>query len=134
MGRLKFSDLITADSLKVYQKNFPELKKRGWVKDIEYEMVRKDGTVMPVSLSTTAIRDEASHFLMSRSTIFDITERKQTKKQQFVSLTKNWNNGLKSAPLSWNSANREMDVLLFFRVPRSQGAAQDHPGLLSDAT
>ncbi len=78
LGRMKFSDIITADSLKVHQQVFPEFKARGWVRDLEYELVRRDGTVMPVSLSATAIKDEAGHFLMSRSTVFDITERKRT--------------------------------------------------------
>ena len=77
LGRMKFSDIITADGLKVHQQAFPEFKKRGWVRDLEYELIRKDGTVMPVSLSATAIRDEAGHFLMSRSTVFDITERQR---------------------------------------------------------
>jgi PAS domain S-box-containing protein len=78
LGRMKFSDLIAADSLKAHQQIFPEFKARGWVQDVEYELIRKDGTVMPVSLSATAIQDEAGHFLMSRTTVFDITERKRT--------------------------------------------------------
>ena len=32
---------------------------------------------MPISLSATAVRDEAGNFLMSRSTLFDITERRR---------------------------------------------------------
>ena len=32
------------------------------------EFVRKDGSVLPVSLNATAIRDAAGHFVMSRST------------------------------------------------------------------
>lgn len=78
LGRMKFSDIVTADSLKVHQQVFPEFKARGWVRDVEYELIRRDGTVMPVSLSATAIKDKAGHFLMSRSTVFDITERKRT--------------------------------------------------------
>ena len=78
LGRMKFSDIVTADSLKVHQQVFPEFKARGWVRDVEYELIRRDGRVMPVSLSATAIKDKAGHFLMSRSTVFDITERKRT--------------------------------------------------------
>ena len=78
IGRMKFSDLIKGDSLKVHQQTFPEFKARGWVRDVEYDLIRRDGTVMPVSLSATAIKDEAGHFLMSRSMVFDISERKQT--------------------------------------------------------
>jgi PAS domain S-box-containing protein len=77
LGRMKLSDIITADSLQVYKKSFPEFKERGWVKDLEYELVRKDGTILPVLLNATALKDEAGHYLMSRSSVFDITKRKQ---------------------------------------------------------
>jgi len=77
IGRKKFPDLLTAESVGVYRKNFPALKERGWVRDLEFEMVRKDGTIMPVLLNATALKDSAGNFLMSRSTIFDITERKR---------------------------------------------------------
>ena len=33
LGRMKFSDIVTADSLKVHQQVFPEFKARGWVRD-----------------------------------------------------------------------------------------------------
>jgi diguanylate cyclase (GGDEF)-like protein/PAS domain S-box-containing protein len=39
--------------------------------------VRKDGTVMPVLVNATAIKDESGNYLMSRSTVFDITEIKR---------------------------------------------------------
>ena len=55
LGRMKFSDIITADSLKVHQQIFPDFKARGWVRDVEYDLIRRDGTVLPVSLSATAI-------------------------------------------------------------------------------
>ncbi len=40
-------------------------------------MIRKDGTLLPVLLSATAIYDEDGNFAMSRSTVYDITRRKQ---------------------------------------------------------
>jgi two-component system, cell cycle sensor histidine kinase and response regulator CckA len=38
-------------------------------------VIRKDGTILSISLSATAIKDEAGEFLMSRSVIIDIRER-----------------------------------------------------------
>jgi hypothetical protein len=38
-------------------------------------MIRKDGTILPVLLNSTAIRDAAGNYLMSRSTVMDITEQ-----------------------------------------------------------
>ena len=40
-------------------------------------MIRKDGTVFPVLLSATAVKDEAGNYLMSRATVFDLTARVQ---------------------------------------------------------
>ncbi|MBK8780947.1 MAG: PAS domain S-box protein [Anaerolineales bacterium] len=45
--------------------------------DLEFEVVRKDGSIIPVLLNGTAIYNEQGEFVMSRSTFFDITERKQ---------------------------------------------------------
>jgi PAS domain S-box-containing protein len=73
----KFPDLITPEYLHVFEDNFPRLKERGWVRDLEFEMIRKDGSIMPVLLNATALKDEAGNFLMSRSTLFNITDRKR---------------------------------------------------------
>lgn len=75
------SDFMTAATRNVFQKNFPLLFERGWVKDVEFEFVRKDGSVLPVLLNATSIYDEAGNFLLTRSTIFDNTERKQAENE-----------------------------------------------------
>jgi diguanylate cyclase (GGDEF)-like protein/PAS domain S-box-containing protein len=51
--------------------------KEGHVLGAEREFVRKDGTILPVQLNSTAIYDEDGKFLMSRSVLTDITERKK---------------------------------------------------------
>jgi PAS domain S-box-containing protein len=79
IGKINFSEVLTNESLITFQENFPRLKERGWVKDLEFELVSKDGTSLPVILSATAIKDSAGNFLMSRSTVFDITEQKRAK-------------------------------------------------------
>ena len=81
VGKVKFRDLLTANSLKTFEANFPGFKERGWVSDLEFEMVRKDGTILPVLLNATAITDSDGNYVMSRSTIFDITERKRAEEE-----------------------------------------------------
>jgi PAS domain S-box-containing protein len=78
LGYLKFSDLLSADSLKIFEENFPGFKERGWVQDLEFELRRKDGSLFPVLLNATVVRDEDGDFLMSRATLFDITERRRS--------------------------------------------------------
>lgn len=81
LGKKKFSDLITPESLKTFQKNFPGFKERGYVNDLEFELVRKDSSILPILLSATAIKDSHGNYLMSRSTAYDMTARKQAEKE-----------------------------------------------------
>jgi PAS domain S-box-containing protein len=81
IGKLKFSDLVTPEGVKTVQENFPKLKAQGVIRDLEYDMVRKDGTILPVLLSATAVTDSAGNYLMSRSTIYDITARKRAENE-----------------------------------------------------
>ena len=78
VGKLKFSDVISTDSKKTFAKNFPIFKQQGWITDLEFDMIRKDGTVLPVLLSATARYDQQGNYLRSRSTIIDHTHRKKT--------------------------------------------------------
>jgi len=77
IGKLKFSDLLTPPSSAAFQENFPKFKAQGLIRDLEFDMLRKDGTILPVLLSATAITDSSGNYLSSRSTIYDITARKQ---------------------------------------------------------
>jgi len=70
-------DFMTETSRNGFRKNFSLLTQHGWLQDVEFEFIRKDGSVLPVLLSATAIHDAAGNFVMSRSTLFDITERKK---------------------------------------------------------
>ena len=77
LGKMRFSDLLTPEGLEGFHENFPLLKQRGWVSNLEFKLVRKDGTTLAALLSATAVKDASGNYVMSRSTIFDITERKR---------------------------------------------------------
>lgn len=77
VDRINFTDLITPECRQLFRDNYPGFKQRGYVNDLEYELVRKDGTRFFVSLSATAVYDLDGKYLMSRSTLFDISARKQ---------------------------------------------------------
>jgi len=81
IGKLKFSDLLTPGSLSTFQETFPKFKAQGAIRDVECDVVRKDGTILPVLLSATAITDSAGTYLASRSTIYDITARKRAENE-----------------------------------------------------
>lgn len=73
----KFSDFCTSETAALFHKNFPTFKERGWVNDLEFDIVRKDGSVMQILLNSTAIYDAQGRYVKSRSSLFDITELKR---------------------------------------------------------
>lgn len=77
VGERRFSDFLTPEGLKTFTKKFPEFKAKGVIQDVELDLVRKDGATFPVLLSASAVTDAAGQYLMSRATLYDITERKQ---------------------------------------------------------
>jgi two-component system cell cycle sensor histidine kinase/response regulator CckA len=76
VGKLFFEDLLSNDSRRTCQTKFPELKKAGYMRNLELTMVKKDGALVPVTMHATAVYDGEGNFVMSRSVIRDITERK----------------------------------------------------------
>ena len=54
-----------------------ELISNGHVAETELDFVRPDGTHLPVLLNASAVYDSGGNFVMSRSTAFDMLERKQ---------------------------------------------------------
>lgn len=81
IGKMRHPDIMTPESVKGFHTYFPLFKERGWLSDVEFEYIRKDGTILPVSLSATVVKDNAGNYLMGRSNIFDITERKRAEEQ-----------------------------------------------------
>ncbi|MEN6585537.1 MAG: response regulator [Sulfuricella sp.] len=77
VGKMGFFDLLSPASQETFQERFANMKEQGWARDLDFEMVRRDGTILPVLLNATAIRDEDGRYLSSRSTLFDITDRKR---------------------------------------------------------
>ncbi|HVN70631.1 MAG TPA: PAS domain S-box protein [Desulfomonilia bacterium] len=97
IGKMKFSDVISPASLDTFNKSFPRLKAQGWISDLEFDMVRKDGTVIQVLLNATAVKDSDGDYLRSRSTLFDITGRKKT--EEALRLANAYNRSLIEASL-----------------------------------
>ncbi|MCF4965975.1 PAS domain S-box protein [Nostoc sp. CMAA1605] len=70
-----FVHFFTEASRQAFLENYPRFKERGWSKDLEYEMVCKDGTILPVMISAAAVKDADGNYLYSRATLFDMREQ-----------------------------------------------------------
>ncbi len=109
--RKRFSDFLTPEGLKVFERNFPKLKEGKPIEDLELDLVRRDGTTIPVLLSATAVTDTKGNFLMSRSTVFDITmrQREEQARSQMAAIVESSDDAIVSKDLNervltWNKA------------------------------
>lgn len=85
VGKLRFQDVITPESVLKFQKHFPLFKTQGFIHNLEIDAVRKDNTVFPVIVNATAIYDEEGAFLRSHATVFDHTDRKHAEEKIHLS-------------------------------------------------
>ncbi len=81
VGKMKGMNLVSRVSQKIFQETFSLFKMRGSIHDMEIEMIRKDGSTLTGLLSATAVYDAKGDYLMSRTTITDITARKAAEEQ-----------------------------------------------------
>jgi PAS domain S-box-containing protein len=82
VGKKRHSDLVSSASRAAYDKGFAHFKEHGEVKDLEFQLVRKDGSVIEMLLNATGVRDAEGRLLHSRSTMFDITVRKNAERER----------------------------------------------------
>jgi PAS domain S-box-containing protein len=87
IGKMGPRDVHTPSSLKLYLERFERFKETGFSTNMEYELRRKDGTILPVVLNSAAVLDKDGNYVMSRVTLFDNTERKRAE-QEVLALNK----------------------------------------------
>jgi two-component system cell cycle sensor histidine kinase/response regulator CckA len=72
-----FGDFLASGYSGHFTKNFPCFKEIGEIRGIEFEMVRKDGSTIIVSLNGRISHDEYGNFKQTHCILEDITYRKQ---------------------------------------------------------
>jgi PAS domain S-box-containing protein len=77
VGKMRFTDLMLPQHSDQFEQNFAQLKERESVRDLEYEMRRKDGTTFSVLVNAIAIKDSNGQFVRSHASVFDISDRKR---------------------------------------------------------
>lgn len=109
-GKMKLTELLTDDGLKIFEKTFPMFKKKGFVENIEFDLKRKDGTMLPVLINATAIFDEKGNFLRSRSIVRDNTARKGYEKI-LRRASEEWRTTFDSMPYGVMLIDREFNII-----------------------
>lgn len=72
-----FARFLAPSSVERFRKNLARFLATGHAEDLEYELVRKDGTRMTVVVNATTIRGPDGAFVASNSVVTDITARKR---------------------------------------------------------
>lgn len=81
LGKLGPMDFYTAEGRAQFTWNFPIFLATGRAGPLEFDLLSRDGSVRRVSVSATAIHDEAGVFVKSRSVMHDITAAHAAREQ-----------------------------------------------------
>jgi two-component system, cell cycle sensor histidine kinase and response regulator CckA len=133
IGHKTFFEILTPASQQIFIANFPLFKQKGYVRDLEFQIIRKDNSIFPVSLSSTAIKDIDGNYLFSRSVMIDISDRKQAEQKireqaNLLAITSDaiYVHDLENCILFWNQGAEKL-----YDCPADEMIDQDWRQLLS---
>ncbi len=78
VGRMRIGDLISPNGVDLAKTLMERLIAEGRISDLQIDMRRKDGSLMPALVNAVAVRDAKGAFVMSHSTVIDWTDRRRT--------------------------------------------------------
>lgn len=107
LGKKRFPELITPQDRIQFEAAFPRFKQEGWIENLEFTMIRKDGSTFPVVLNASAIRDDQGNYVSSRSIVLDISERKEAE-ENIRRLNASLERRIEERTAELTEANREL--------------------------
>ncbi|MCP4538152.1 MAG: PAS domain S-box protein [Chloroflexi bacterium] len=72
-----FGEFLTSEYMGYFKERFPRFKAAGETRDVEFEMVRKDGSHVIVSINGRIGYDRDEEFRQTHCVLYDITKRKK---------------------------------------------------------
>lgn len=108
VNKLRFTDLITTEGKTIFPAFFDQFKREGFINNLEYEIVRKDGTTFNVLLSATAIYDDNGNYLHSRTTMHNVSDLKEAQQE-----LKDLNIKLEQQVKQLEEANAELNAFTY---------------------
>jgi PAS domain S-box-containing protein len=127
-------DFVAPDSRDLSRQYFSQLTQRGRLRDEEIELLRKDGTPLPVLLNATAIYDEPGGLVMIRAAVADIFRLKQAQQAlqqseaRYRLLFENMQEGFSLFEMVYDESGRGVD----FRLLEANAAYERYTGLSPD--
>jgi two-component system, cell cycle sensor histidine kinase and response regulator CckA len=81
LGKMKMVELIAPEDRERFEAHLAAVTRGQEVRDLEYHLIHKDGSAMPVLLNANAVADAAGRFLMTSATVTNIAARKSLEQQ-----------------------------------------------------
>ncbi|MEX2233072.1 MAG: response regulator, partial [Cyclobacteriaceae bacterium] len=81
VNKVNIKELLTESGRELFNKNFPQFKVQGFLNDKRFDLVAKDGSLIPVMINSIAIYDAQGNYSKSRSSIFNISGIKKLEKE-----------------------------------------------------
>jgi PAS domain S-box-containing protein len=89
LGGAKFQGLLTVGSRIYYETHYaPLLRMQGFANEIAFEVVRKDGRVLPVLVNSAQRLDAGGTPLFNRITLFDASDRRRYERELLLARRK----------------------------------------------
>jgi len=78
IGKKKFTDFLSVGG-KIYFETvyLQALKLNGNLEEINFDLIKKDGTSLPVLINSVEVKDNEGRHLFTQSVVFDISQRKK---------------------------------------------------------
>lgn len=90
VGKLKLIDLLPAAGRPKFRNIFRTTVESGDVRDVYMELIRKDGSRLPVLANAIVIRDSQGRFVCTRSTLTDMTVAKRLERKLAAHARRLW--------------------------------------------
>ena len=74
VGKRQISEFLTPSALERFKQNFPKIRAGQPIRELELELVRRNGSTFPVLLSASAVMDDAGQFMCMRSAFIDYSQ------------------------------------------------------------
>ena len=87
VGLRKFTEFLTPASQRLLIKYLPSPGLQNVIVDMELDLLRRDGTSMPVALNSVGFVDATGKLLKRRAVLFDMRETRQRNVNQLVAAT-----------------------------------------------
>ncbi|MDO9185730.1 MAG: PAS domain-containing protein [Bacteroidia bacterium] len=81
IGKMKLSDVVDDGTKKELKNNFQKLLLTGKIKNIEWNFIRKNGSILPVLVNAVGIFDSKNKLISTQTILFDNTERKKMEEE-----------------------------------------------------